>query len=226
VGCGADAGLSSYPKKRRNLRAIPVYLALVNYSGEFIVKIGLFFGSFNPIHIGHLIIANTMATTTDLGQVWFVVSPQNPFKKNSSLLHEFDRMDMVERAIADNSLFKATDIEFSMPKPSYTIDTLVRLNERFPQHDFKLIMGEDNLVQFKNWKNYEQILEYYGLYVYPRPNTPPHEFGSHPSVQFVKAPLLDISATFIRESIKNNHSIRYMVPEAVESMIQRKNYYL
>ena len=190
------------------------------------MKIGLFFGSFNPIHVGHLIIANTMATNTDLEQVWFVVSPQNPFKKNKSLLHEFDRYDMVEKAIADNHQFKATDIEFSMPKPSYTIDTLTRLQEKFPQHTFKLIIGEDNLAQFKNWKNYQAILDYFGLYVYPRPQAIAHEFAAHPAVQFIQAPLLDISATFIRECLKNNRSIRYLVPEAVQSMIARKKFYL
>ena len=135
------------------------------------MNIGLFFGSFNPIHIGHLIVANTMATTTDLDQVWFVVSPQNPFKKTKSLLHEFDRLDMVERAIADNSRLKATNIEFSMPRPSYTIDTLTRLSEKYPQHTFRLIVGEDNLEQFANWKNHDKILEYYGLYVYLRPRS-------------------------------------------------------
>lgn len=190
------------------------------------MKIGLFFGSFNPIHIGHLIIANTMATATDLEQVWFVVSPQNPFKKNKSLLHEFDRLDMVERAIADNAKLKANDIEFSMPKPSYTIDTMVRLEEKFPQHTFKLIIGEDNLSQFKNWKNYQAILDYYGLYVYPRPNAPEHTFAQHTAVQFISAPLLDISATYIRDCIKNNRSIRYMVSEVVEEMIVRKKFYI
>ncbi|GAB3797589.1 nicotinate (nicotinamide) nucleotide adenylyltransferase [Spirosoma humi] len=190
------------------------------------MNIGLFFGSFNPIHVGHLIIANTMATTTDLQQVWFVVSPQNPFKKTKSLLHEFDRMDMVERAIADNSSLKATNIEFSMPKPSYTIDTLTRLSEKYPQHTFRLIMGEDNLEQFANWKNYDKILEYYGLYVYPRPKSKESAFKTHPNVRLVEAPLLDISATFIRESIRTNRSIRYMVPDVVEEMIARKKFYL
>lgn len=190
------------------------------------MKIGLFFGSFNPIHIGHLIIANTMATTTDLEQVWFVVSPQNPFKKTKSLLHEFDRFNMVERAIADNSRLKATDIEFSMPKPSYTIDTLARLSEKYPQHMFRLIMGEDNLEQFADWKNHDKLLEYYGLYVYPRPNSKESTFKTHPNVQLVQAPLLDISATFIRESIRANRSIRYMVPDVVEEMIERKNFYV
>jgi nicotinate-nucleotide adenylyltransferase len=189
------------------------------------MKIGLFFGSFNPIHIGHLIIANIMAENTDLKKVWFVVSPQNPFKKNKSLLHEFDRLDMVERAIADNNKLKASDIEFSMPRPSYTIDTLARLHEKYPQHQFKLIIGEDNLGQFKNWKNYQQILDFYGLYVYPRPNVATHEFTNHPAVMFVQAPLLDISATFIRDCIQKNRSIRYMVAESVEEMIKRKKFY-
>ncbi|GAB3500396.1 nicotinate (nicotinamide) nucleotide adenylyltransferase [Spirosoma knui] len=190
------------------------------------MKIGLFFGSFNPIHIGHLIIANTMATTTDLDQVWFVVSPQNPFKKTKSLLHEFDRLDMVERAIADNSCLKATDIEFSMPKPSYTIDTLTRLGEKHPQHTFRLIIGEDNLEQFANWKNHDKILEFYGLSVYPRPRAAESPFKTHPNVQVVEAPLLDISATFIRDCIRRNRSIRYMVPEVVEEMIIRKKFYV
>lgn len=190
------------------------------------MKIGLFFGSFNPIHTGHLIIANTMATATDLEQVWFVVSPQNPFKKNKSLLHEFDRLDMVEKAIADNPVFKVTDAEFHMPKPSYTIDTLIRLQEKFPQHSFKLIVGEDNLSQFPNWKNHEKILEYTGLYVYSRPQSAPHSFANHPSVRFISAPLLDISATFIRDNIRNNRSIRYLVPEVVEEIIIRKKFYI
>ena len=194
------------------------------------MNIGLFFGSFNPIHVGHLIIANTMATTTDLDQVWFVVSPQNPFKKTKSLLHEFDRLDMVERAIADNSHLKATDVEFSMPKPSYTIDTLDRLREKFPQHTFRLIMGEDNLAQFANWKSPDRILAETGLYVYPRPSREPNNVLSplltDANVRVVNAPLLDISATFIREAIRTNRSIRYMVPDVVEEMITRKKFYL
>ncbi len=195
------------------------------------MQIGLFFGSFNPIHIGHLIIANTLATTTDLEQVWFVVSPQNPFKKTRSLLHEFDRFDMVERAIADNSRLKATDIEFSMPKPSYTVDTLSRLNEKYPQHKFRLIMGEDNLAQFARWKNPDRILNDYGLSVYPRPVRPGEPatespFKSHPNVSIVDAPMLDISATFIRDCIRANRSIRYMVPDVVAEMIERKKFYV
>ena len=133
---------------------------------------------------------------------------------------------MVERAIADNPLLKATDIEFAMPKPSYTIDTLVRLQEKFPQHNFKLIIGEDNLAQFANWKNHERILEYVGLYVYPRPNAAPSTFVNHPNVKMIQAPLLDISATFIRDCIKSGKSIRYMVPESVENYMAIKGFYL
>jgi nicotinate-nucleotide adenylyltransferase len=189
------------------------------------MKIGLFFGSFNPIHVGHLIIANTMAHSTDLEQVWMVVSPQNPFKKNKSLLHEFDRLKMVELAISDNNRLKASDIEFNMPKPSYTIDTLTRIAEKFPQHEFVLIMGEDNLTQFQNWKNHEQILNYYSLYVYPRPNVGEHSFKTHSKIKFIDAPLLDISATFIRQAIKDNKPIKYMVVDVVEEYITWKKFY-
>jgi nicotinate-nucleotide adenylyltransferase len=190
------------------------------------MKIGLFFGSFNPIHVGHLIIANTMAENTDLDQVWFVVSPQNPFKKANSLLHEFDRLDMVKMAIDDNYKLKATDIEFNLPKPSYTIDTLTYIQEKFSQHEFRLIIGGDNLSQFKRWKNYEQILEYYGLYVYPRPNSEISGLEEHPNVTMVEAPLLDISATFIRNSIKDHKSVRYLVPREVEEYIIRKKFFI
>ncbi|MEX2335849.1 MAG: nicotinate (nicotinamide) nucleotide adenylyltransferase [Fulvivirga sp.] len=190
------------------------------------MKIGLFFGSFNPVHIGHLIIANIMVETTEMDQAWFVVSPQNPFKKRNSLLHEFDRLDMVNAAIHDNYNLKATDVEFNMPKPSYTIDTLVYLAEKYADHSFKLIIGEDNLKSFPKWKNYERILEDYGLYVYPRPDAKPSEIANHTNVQIVQAPMMDISATFIRNSVKNNQSIRYLVPASVEEMIRSRKFYL
>jgi nicotinate-nucleotide adenylyltransferase len=190
------------------------------------MKIGLFFGSFNPIHVGHLILANTMAQNTDLEQVWFIVSPQNPFKKNLSLLHEFDRYTMVELAIADNHKLKVSDIEFSMPKPSYTIDTLSIISEKYPQHSFVLIMGEDNLVQFENWKNFEKILEFYEIYVYPRPKTPDHNFKNHEKIKQIEAPLLEISATYIRKAIKENKDISYLVTEPVLKHIILKKYYL
>ena len=188
-------------------------------------KIGLFFGSFNPIHVGHMIIANIMAENTDLNKVWFVVSPQNPFKKSKGLLHEFDRYDMVKAAIADNYKLEVSDVEFHLPKPSYTIDTLALISEKNPQHAFKVLIGEDNLINFEKWKNHDQILNQYGLYVYPRPNVKKSEIRSHGNVKMVEAPLLDISATYIRQCIKSNKSVRYLVPEQVEQMIRMRNFY-
>ena len=189
------------------------------------MKIGLFFGSFNPIHIGHLIIGNAMVETTDLEELWYVVSPQNPLKKNQSLLHEFDRLDMVTAAINDNPKFRASDIEFNLPKPSYTIDTLTYISDTYPQHTFVLIIGEDNLVQFKNWKNYERILEHFELYVYPRPDAQESELKMYSNVKCIKAPLLEISATYIRTCIKEDKSIRYLVHKEVEEMILSRKYY-
>jgi nicotinate-nucleotide adenylyltransferase len=188
-------------------------------------KVGLFFGSFNPIHIGHLIIANIMAENTDLSKVWFVVSPQNPFKPRKSLLHEFDRYDLVKAAIADHYKLEASDVEFHLPKPSYTIHTLTHLAEKFPEKDFKVIIGEDNLENFPQWKNHQQILEQFGLYVYPRPHVTNSELKRHPNVKLIEAPLLDISATYIRECIKNHRSIRYLVPEPVEQLIRIRHFY-
>ncbi|MBS1558744.1 MAG: nicotinate-nucleotide adenylyltransferase [Bacteroidetes bacterium] len=189
------------------------------------MKIGLFFGSFNPIHIGHLAIANIMAENTDLKKVWFVVSPQNPLKPSKGLLHEFDRYDMVKAAIADNYKFEVSDVEFHLPKPSYTIHTLTHLQEKHPDKEFQLIIGEDNLENFPRWKNHTQILEQYGLYVYPRPHVTNSPLKSHAHVKLVEAPLLDISATYIRECIRNNRSIRYLVPDVVEQMIRSKGFY-
>jgi nicotinate-nucleotide adenylyltransferase len=192
------------------------------------LKIGLFFGSFNPIHIGHLIIANIMAETTDLKKVWLVVSPQNPLKPGKGLLHEFDRYDMVQKAISDNFKLEVSDIEFHLPKPSYTIHTLIHLREKHPDKEFKVIIGEDNLTNFVKWKNHERILEDYGLYVYPRPlsEEQPSQLKQHPNVKMVEAPVLDISATFIRNRIRNRQSVRYLVPDAVEEMIRIKGFYL
>lgn len=188
------------------------------------MTIGLFFGSFNPIHIGHLIVANIMADFTD--RVRFVVSPQNPFKKTRSLLHEFDRYEMVDKAIQDNYRLQITDVEFSMPKPNYTIDTLTYLTEKHPQHEFKLIIGSDNLARFPKWKNYQKILDHYGLLVYPRPGAVESELLDDPRVSVIDAPLLDISASFIREAVRNKRSIRYLVPEVVEHYIESKGLYL
>lgn len=175
--------------------------------------------------MGHLIIANVMAENTDLQKVWLVVSPQNPFKPSNGLLHEFDRYDMVKAAIADNYKLNVSDVEFHLPKPSYTIDTLAVLSEKHPQKQFKIIMGEDNLENFEKWRNHDRILEHYGLYVYPRPHIANSPLKKHAQVRMVEAPLLDISATYIRQCIKNNKSIRYLVPEAVEQMIKLKGFY-
>lgn len=189
------------------------------------MEVGLYFGSFNPIHVGHLIIAQAVQERTNLNEVWFVVSPQNPFKKSNTLLHEFDRYDMVRLAIEDNDVFRVSDVEFNMPKPSYTIDTLVYLKEKYIGHQFKLIIGGDNLSIFPKWKNSYKIIEDFGLIVYPRPGEKHSELTDHPNVSFIEAPLLDISATFIRKCIRQNKSIRYLVPgKACEYIYERKLY--
>lgn len=188
-------------------------------------KIGLFFGSFNPIHVGHMIIANIMAENTDLDKVWFVVTPQNPFKPARGLLHEFDRYDMIKAAIADNYKLDVSDVEFSLPRPNYTIDTLTVLTEKNPHLRFSVIIGEDNLVNFSKWKNHDRILEFYGLYVYPRPDVTKSELHRHAQVRIVDAPLIDISATYIRQCIKDRKSVRYLVPEPVEQMMRLRNFY-
>lgn len=191
------------------------------------MKIGLFFGSFNPIHIGHLIIANTIYEYSDLNEVWFIVSPQNPHKRDSkSLIHEFDRLDMVELAIEDQPNFKAVDIEFRMQKPNYTIDTLTYLHEKYPEHQFSLIIGEDNLTSFTSWKNYQMILDHYGLLVYPRPNSKETEIKNHSHVRVIEAPRMDISASFIRRCIRDNKSVRYLVPEKVLQFIRDRKLYI
>lgn len=188
-------------------------------------EVGLFFGSFNPVHMGHMIIANLVKETTDVKEVWFIVSPQNPFKKNKSLLHEFDRLDMVRAAIADDYSFKAVDIEFNMPKPSYTIDTLTLLQDKYPDKKFHLIIGQDNLEAFPRWKNYQMILENFNLIVYPRPNANSAEFVKDYNVQLIEAPEVDISATLIRKLVREGKSIKYLVPEPVEFLIKSKDYF-
>jgi nicotinate-nucleotide adenylyltransferase len=192
------------------------------------MKIGLFFGSFNPIHIGHLIIANIMAENTDLDKVWFVVSPHNPFKNKSSLAHEFDRLKMVELAIFDNYKLEATDIEFHLPKPSYTIDTLTHIAVKYPNHQFVLIMGEDNMVSFHKWKNFEQILKNYTIYLYRRPilDKSPQNSINHENVKIIEAPLMDISATYIRDCVSKKKSINYLVHPDVISYINSHALYV
>ena len=189
-------------------------------------SIGLFFGSFNPIHTGHLIIASAIAEEANLEKIWFVVSPQNPFKPSKSLLHEFDRYDMVQAAIADNHRLMVTDVEFHLPRPSFTIHTLDHLRAKYPEKKFSLIIGQDNLESFHKWKEPDRILESCNLLVYPRPDAKPNELLLHPAVKLVNAPLMDISATYIRNLVKNKKSIRYLVPESVAEIISRKGYYL
>lgn len=189
-------------------------------------EIGLLFGSFNPIHMGHLIIANCILERANLEKVWFVVTPQNPHKPSKGLLHEFDRYDLVKAAIADNYKFEVSDVEFHLPKPTYTAYTLAHLSERNAGVNFSLIIGEDNLANFTKWKNYESILDSYRLIVYPRPRVTNSELRRHAHVTLVDAPLMDISATYIRQAIKEKRSIRYLVPEAVEQMILQKGFYV
>lgn len=189
------------------------------------MKIGLYFGSFNPVHNGHLIIAGYMTEYSDLDQVWFIVSPHNPLKLKHTLLQDYHRLSMVKIGIGDNRKLKASDIEFKLTKPSYTINTLAYLFEKFPDKKFVLIMGSDNLDSFPKWKNYEQILEQVELYVYPRKDAPTSELINHPKVKLIEAPLMEISSSFIRESIKNKKDVRYMVPEKVWDFIEEMNFY-
>lgn len=189
------------------------------------MKVGLFFGSFNPIHVGHLIIANIVYETTQIDQVWFIVSPQNPLKKSKSLAHEFDRIDMVRAAVNDLYHFKASDIEFGLPKPSYTITTLTLLKEKYPDYTFRLIIGEDNLSSFPRWKNHEDILEDYGLIVYPRPNASEISI-SHPNIENIEAPKMDISATQIRQFVKAGKSIKFLVPDEAIDIIKARKLYI
>jgi nicotinate-nucleotide adenylyltransferase len=189
------------------------------------MKIGLFFGSFNPIHVGHLIIANYMVTRTDLKQVWLVVSPQNPLKPKNTLARDRDRLNMVQLAIEDNPLLKASDVEFKLPIPSYTIDTLAHLKDKYPQHEFALIMGSDNITTIHKWKNYEKLLSDYDIYVYRRPQYEVSQQDSFSRVKLFDAPLMDISATYIRESLKNGQSIQYLLPDKVlEYLMSAKLY--
>lgn len=184
------------------------------------MKVGLFFGSFNPVHVGHMIIANYMVTNSDLDQVWMVVSPHNPHKEKKTLAKDHDRLHLVRLAIGDNLKIKASDIEFGLPKPSYTIDTLMYLREKYPKKEFHLIMGGDNLASLKKWKNYEQIISNYKIVVYKRPKYRMGELKDHPNVTICDAPLLQISASYIRKCIKAKKSIQYLVPERVYEYLE------
>lgn len=189
------------------------------------MKIGLFFGSFNPIHTGHLIIANYMANHTSLDKVWFVVSPHNPLKDKSALIHVYDRLEMAKLAVEDAENIEICDIELRLPVPSYTIDTLTYLKEIHPEHDFVLIMGADNLQTLKKWKNYELILRDFQIYVYPRPGYETTDLSDHPSVIITNTPLMELSSTFIRKSVKEHKDIRFFVHDKVFEFIDRKGLY-
>ncbi|TNE78358.1 MAG: nicotinate-nucleotide adenylyltransferase [Bacteroidetes bacterium] len=189
------------------------------------MNIGLFFGSFNPIHIGHLIIANYMIEFTEIEEVWFVVSPQNPFKIHDKLEDEEHRLAMARLAVEDNPHLKISDVEFKLSKPSFTLNTLHHLYNAFPEHEFKLIMGADNLAGFHKWKGYEEILKRHELFVYHREGFDHAQLKMHPKVRVFDAPVLNISATFIREVLQAGKSIHYLVPTPVEQYIHQQKLY-
>jgi nicotinate-nucleotide adenylyltransferase len=189
------------------------------------MKVGLFFGSFNPIHVGHLIIANYMVEFTDLDKVWFVVSPHNPLKQKSSLLADNHRFELVYRAIEDDPRFMASNIEFKLPQPSYTVNTLAHLSEKYPDYEFVLIMGSDGLETFNRWKNFEFLVANYKRYIYPRPGTDSKLLENIENGMVVKAPLIEISSTFIRQAIKENKDVRCFLNEKVWKYIEEMNFY-
>ncbi len=191
------------------------------------MNIGLYFGSFNPIHIGHLVIANHLVEHSDLDQIWFVVTPHNPFKKKSSLLDNYQRLEMVYRATKDYNKLKPSDIEFNLPQPNYTINTLTYLQEKHPDYKFSLIMGEDNLKSFHKWKNYELILQNHHIYIYPRISKGKIEtqFDNHKKIHHVDAPIMELSSTFIRNAIKVGKNIQPMLPQHVWEYLDEMNFY-
>jgi len=190
------------------------------------MKIGLYFGSFNPVHHGHLIIANHVAQSSSLDQVWFVVSPQNPLKPAAGLLNEYHRLFLVNAAIEGEKNLRASDIEFKLPKPSYSIDTLTYIKEKYPQHDFSIIMGSDSYLNLPRWKNYEQLLKNTEFYIYVRAGFETIPGYKNARIHVLEAPLLQISATHIRNILKEGKSIRYLVPDSVKEEIERNSYYL
>ncbi|RRA95232.1 nicotinate (nicotinamide) nucleotide adenylyltransferase [Paenimyroides viscosum] len=191
------------------------------------MKVGLYFGTFNPIHVGHLIIANHIVENSNLDQLWMVVTPHNPLKKKSGLLADYHRLQMVHLATQDYDKIIPSDIEFKLPQPNYTVNTLAHLHEKFPQHTFSLIMGEDNLKSLKKWKNFELILNDYHLYVYPRISTDevPEEFLNHPHIHKVEAPIIELSSTFIRNGIKDQKNIKPMLDAHVWEYINHNLFY-
>lgn len=191
------------------------------------MKIGLYFGTFNPIHIGHLIIANHMAEYSDLDQIWMVVTPHNPLKKKSTLLDDYHRLHMVHLATKDFPKIKPSDIEFKLLQPNYTVNTLAHLKEKYPNYKFSLIMGEDNLKSLHKWKNYEFILAHHDIYIYPRLSSDEEnlEFKNHPKIHIIDAPIVEISSTFIRENIKNGKNVQPLLPNEVWKYIDHNIFY-
>lgn len=189
------------------------------------MKVGLFFGSYNPVHIGHLAIANYMVEFTDLERLWFVVSPHNPLKQKSTLLADHHRYEMVLRAIDDDPRFRVSNIEFHLPRPSYTIDTLAYLREKYPDHEFVLIMGSDGLSTFPKWKNYQELIKNYSRYVYPRPGTGKDLLENIENGKLVEAPMMDISSTFIRDAIAQGRDVRHFLPFKVWQYLSEMNFY-
>ena len=190
-------------------------------------KIGLFFGTFNPVHVGHLIIANHMAEYSDLSEVWLVVTPHNPLKKKASLLADHHRWQMVYRATENYIRLRPSNIEFSLPQPNYTVVTLAHLQEKYPEYEFALIMGEDNLKHLHKWKNYEVILKNHPIYVYPRmiAGEVPATLKNHPNIHYIDAPVVEISSTFIRKSIKNKKNVRPLMPPEAWKYADEMNFY-
>jgi nicotinate-nucleotide adenylyltransferase len=188
------------------------------------MTVGLYFGSFNPVHIGHLAIANHIAQSSAVQQVWLVVSPHNPLKKESSLLNEYHRLHLIQSAIEGETRLKASTIEFSLPRPSYTVDTLTYLKEKHPSYKFAIIMGSDSIQNIHRWKNYEKLLQDYKVIVYKRPGFDVPIFDGA-TIEILDAPMFDISSTRIREMVKRGLSIRYLVPDVVKDEIERNSYY-
>ena len=201
------------------------------------MKVGLYFGTFNPIHVGHLIIANHMAEYSDLDQIWMVVTPHNPLKKKSTLLDDYHRLQMVHLATEDFPKIKPSDIEFKLPQPNYTVHTLIHLQEKYPNHEFSLIMGEDNIRSLHKWKNYQILLENHAIYVYPRLEAKGQTsesvatdaeaalFKNHSKIHLIDAPVVEISSTFIRENIKKGKNVQPLLPSKVWKYVDHNNFY-
>lgn len=190
------------------------------------LKIGLYFGTYNPIHIGHLAIANYMVEFTDIDQLWFVVTPQNPHKVKKNLLDDYQRLEMVHRAVEGDDRLRASNIEFNLPRPSYTVDTLAYLNDQHPDYDFEILIGSDNLENLHKWKNYETIIENYGVIVYPRPGFDRSKVVARKNITIAEdAPLMEISASFIRKAIKDGKDVRHFLPAKTWQYLEEMNFY-